>query len=202
MKKLIIMVSTLCFISNSAFAKTQGNYLGIYSMLVKVSHKDQSNSMHNIAKDSTRKVRLGFNYQHAFNFNGIFIAPEVFLDAIESASREESDKIDINTRYGIKANIGYDVNDNFSPYFTFGRGVVEYSSVKSDFNESFEYIENKKTGSVASNIYGIGVNFHIHDSLSANIEYNKQNLDLDQGPDFGKFKSSIDSLKFGVAYHF
>ncbi|MBP7710290.1 MAG: outer membrane beta-barrel protein [Rickettsiales bacterium] len=189
--------------ASPALAKTEGNYLGVYGMLAKASPKDTSDTNGQVSKDSTRRVRLGFNYQHAFNLNNFFVSPEVFVEALElqnnATASSSGDKLEINSRYGFKANVGYDVNEKFSPYVTLGRGVVEYSSQKTDTTTGDEV---KKMSAQSGTIYGLGANFHINESLTANLEYNKQNVGLNQALDEGKYKTDITSLRFGVAYHF
>lgn len=183
--------------------KTKGRYIGINLNLVKSSVTDTAESdLVNVSNyNSTRKVRGGINYSYAFNYNNFFVAPEVFLDIIENTNQNSSltnDKLTINTRYGIKGNVGYDfVNQKFSPYLTFGRAAVEYESNKrNDLNTII------KTGTRASSIYGIGSNFEISENFIANIEYNRQRVDLDQGTGAGRFKTEINSVKFGIAYNF
>jgi opacity protein-like surface antigen len=203
MKKILTtLVVTAALTATNAFAKTEGDYIGVFGMLAKSSPKDASDTNSSVSKDSTRKVRLGFNYQHAFNFNNFFVSPEVFVEALEltnnSLSSGSNDKLEINTRYGFKANLGYDVNDKFSPYITLGRGTVEYSSTKR--NDSNQDV--KRMSSESSGIYGIGANFHVSESVTANLEYNRQKVNVNQALDAGRYKTDISTLRFGVAYHF
>jgi len=215
MKKILVtaLFSSSILFSNFAHAdkgtdskeyKTQGRYIGMNANLVKVSVKDSiPSSTTGTDYNTTRKARLGLNYQYAFNHKNFFISPEVFLDAIEYKNEDtarSSDNLAINTRYGVKANIGYDfVEQKFSPYVTFGRATVEYKSTK--FN-SVSLTTVRKSGTQSSAIYGFGSNFDINESLIATIEYNRQKVNLDQGSGLGRFDTKINSLKFGLAYKF
>lgn len=203
MKKLFIIASAIViFSTNSAIAKTEGNYLGVYGMLAKITPKDQSSTIYQVSRNANRQIRGGFNYQYAFNFNDFFLSPEVFIDALSLSNKAEggSDKLTINTRYGIKANIGYDVNEKFSPYLSFGAATAEYSSQKLDNS----YSTITQSGSRSSAIYGIGTNIRIHENLVANLEYNMQNLTLSQGTGdgLGNYKTRINTFRFGVSYNF
>lgn len=205
MKKLLLTTIVISLASvGSAFAKTEGSFLGAYGMLVSSSVKDTSNTDANINEPTNKELRIGFNYQYAINYQGLFISPELFADVLElsnGSTQSTSDKASVKTRYGVKANIGYDVTEKFAPYVTAGISEVEYQSSK--YN-STGFTTTKVTGSKTAPIYGLGANFRIHDSAIFNVEYNRQSVDLSQGTGtgLGKYEVDIDTIKFGVAYNF
>lgn len=207
MKKLLIVAAmATSLLSVEAMAKTQGRYIGIHGIASKIDVADESTPTirsGNGPYSSRRGLRIGFNYQHAFNLgNNIYIAPELFVDALETSSgranQSSSDSVSVGLRYGAKANLGYDVTDETSVYVTAGYGEVEYESSKRPAN-GFSVVTS---GSQGSMLYGIGINFKVSDTCNANIEINKQSVELPQGAGFTNYKADIDNIRFGIAHNF
>jgi opacity protein-like surface antigen len=201
MKKLITITALVTtFAASSAFAKTEGNYLGVSALRVSADNKYKSNdttaSNYSNFKDSS--MGYGVDYKYAFNFDKIFLAPGVFFDKLGvTAKDQDGDSVSANYRYGVKLDLGYDFNEKFSAYLSAGVANVNY---KVDWKS----ISQKKSGSKTGFIGGIGLNYQALDNVVLNLEYNSQSLDFTT-PDNGginKVNSDIKALKFGVSYKF
>ena len=183
---LIIIAGSL--LANSAYAKTEGNYVGIDILRSSTEHKYAGISV----KD--KSAGFGANYKYAFNFDKIFLAPGVFAERLGSKVTDDlNETTTTNYRYGAKLDLGYDVTDNFAAYFTNGFANVRY---KLDDHDG--YVESK---SAVSYFYGAGLSYKILKNLTMNLEYNTQS------PSFTnvngvKIKSDIKVTKIGVSYNF
>lgn len=69
-------------------------------------------------------IGFGWNYKYVFNINNFFIAPGVFAEKIGTEATEVDGfyfyKVSIYYRYGLKADIVYDINDSFAVYVSGG----------------------------------------------------------------------------------
>lgn len=199
-KKLLIITSLVAALSSSAaFAKTEGNYatLSVLRSSVENKYKNQPPApITGIDKSKDNAIGIGLDYKHAFNYNNFFIAPGAFLEQIGSKAKDEDgNKVNINYRYGVKADLGYDITDNFAVYFTNGFGSVNYK-VTDD-------VETKK-GNKINYFYGLGLGYNLNKELAFNLEYNTQKADLKTPylPHCDKLDSKIDVIKLGVSYRF
>ena len=179
---------------------TQGNYVGIDVSRVSMSNKYQI-SGENISNYSSFRdsgTGFGISYKHAFNRDKVFIAPGIFFDKLDLEARDhDNDIVSSDYRYGIKLEIGYDVNDKFAAYMTNG-----FSNV--DYKVDWQSIGKVKSGSKLSHFIGLGSIYKISNDVSLNIEYNLQSIVLDT-PDessINQVKLNLSALKFGVSYHF
>ena len=186
MKKLIAISSVLAILAgSSAYAKTEGNYIGV--SLLDLKSSQQYNGRVN---DTT--IGYGVDYKYAFNFgNNIFLAPGVFYERIgTSAINSANADLKIRSRYGAKLDLGYDISKQFAVYFT--NGIASSRTTVSTNTE----MSNMKY------FYGLGGLFHATKNVTLNIEYNTQDFNA-KGPDQSiDAKTKLEVLKFGVAYHF
>ena len=199
MKKLILITSIITAIFSSAFAKTEGNLLGVDVL------RSSARSDYNFTEYHTRtadykdsKTGLGINYKYAFNFNGIFVAPGVFFDYIGAEMQDyKGDTVSTKYRYGAKFDIGYDVTDNFSAYFTNG---VANNAYKVDWKSW-----DQKTSSMeAGYFYGAGLSYKVTQNVALNFEYNiAKSLDYKTpyDPDM-KGEAELKVAKLGISYNF
>ncbi|MBL6664801.1 MAG: porin family protein [Rickettsiales bacterium] len=157
---------------------------------------------------------FGIEYNYAFNFNNFFIAPGVFyeLTNVETNRADGANyynqDLDINSRYGVKANFGYDVSDQFSAYIPVGYAVNNYELKTKDYFGS-SHVSLKQTGSESAFLYGIGFSYSPVDSISVNLEYNRSSFDIKTKTDIAlvgdvklKTENDLNVIKLGVSYKF
>ena len=199
-KKLLTAASIAAVISaSSAFAKTEGNYVGLDLLRSHVKHKYvvSDGSQYKDFNDSA--AGFGLNYKYAFNKDNFFVAPGVFAEKIgtKATKMKDIDKTRLNYRYGVKADIGYDVTDGLAVYFTNGLSSTNYSVAFSD--------DGKKSGNKLGYFYGFGLSYNVSKEATINLEYNAQSMDLN-APNIqeGSVKAETDLsvMKIGVSYHF
>lgn len=201
MKKFIaISTVAVSLMASSAFAKTEGNYVGIDFLKTSTTDRYQTHG----SKSSTYQAfsntsnGVGINYKHAMNFNQVFVAPGAFIDRLGAESKDASGRtVTTNSRYGAKLDLGYDLTENFSAYFTNGVADVNYR------------INTASAGGRASTskmgyFYGAGLTTKIAQDLSLALEYNTQTLNL-ATPALASAdhaKSRIGVAKLGLLYNF
>ncbi len=188
------------------YYKTQGSYVGLNLVGTKLSVKTQllykgSSSIHNIG--------LGLDYKYAFNYRNFFIAPGIFADYDHSVAKMYQVDVNgnitknykgserVNYRYGVRADMGYDIANRFSPYFIAGFGIVNISSTLSAANGAQNIAVNK-----SSLLFGGGIKVRVVDNVIFNLEYNVQNLNLRNKTYDAKIQDKIEVVKFGVSYKF
>jgi opacity protein-like surface antigen len=177
-KKLLAAASVAAIVSSSgAFAKTEGNYVGVDLLATTYKTSDRSD------KHADTRVGFGVNYKYAFNFDGLFIAPGVFYNANNAKSEHQGWEEKLDNSYGIKADLGYDLTDNFAPFVTFGyqENRLEYAAANGSSNWTSESL-----------IYGVGAKYSVADNIDVSLAY--EHVDYN-----GKGTSSFnpDVLKLG-----
>jgi opacity protein-like surface antigen len=213
MKKLkkISSICALIFcvnLSSQAFAKTEGSYVGVNiadftsDNNMKVSENFvQVGSQDQFKKSSTG---VGLEYKYAYNFNGLFVAPAVFFDFTRNdAQNAASDNINLENRYGVKFDIGFDIADKFSPYLTIGYAGTSYdASVLRVVNSS--YVRLNSAGREFAPIYGFGFLFDLNEKVKFNFEFNHQSIEipLSSAVGYNHSKTDLTSAKFGVLFNF
>lgn len=143
-EKLIVATSIIAtFTASSAFAKNEGNIVGVN--LLRASNINQyqksGSASANYGKFKDSSTGLGVSYKYAFNFDNVFLAPGVFFDKLGlKAKDQDGDSVSSNYRYGTKLDVGYDITDSFAAYLSTGLANTNY---KVDWTSTGE----KKTGS-------------------------------------------------------
>lgn len=201
--KKLFLATTLIALSStsSAFAKTEGNYIGLDLGSDHASMKYYNPVSESQKNESDASVSVGVSYKYAFNFNNIFIAPGLFYESL-GLSTDDSlfanlfvrDSVDIEDRSGLKVDVGYDLNDKWALYFTNGLAGVNYRVNW----ENFEEKADRKWGY----FYGLGVNYNISKRFMLNFEYNMQNINLNTPVSGNKVDADISVAKVGISYHF
>ncbi|MDX2082647.1 MAG: outer membrane beta-barrel protein [Rickettsiales bacterium] len=192
MKKLfLIAFATLSVLSNSAFSKTQGSYIGADYIATRVSTYQRSYLEPNgvYLGNGTYHVSggAGLSYKYAFNFNNFFIAPGFILeknsfgdskvDVVKEQGRN-GPSAQIRNRYGLKVDVGYDVTNHIAPYLTGGYAWVNYKTKY----QSLDYdklpnqvVLNGYKNSNDGNIFGgFGIKVNLLKNTDLNLEYNYQ----------------------------
>lgn len=224
-KTLSLIVIAGSLLATSAYAKTEGNYLGIDMLRstakVKTSSTLASDNQgtaepyyNHRKKDSA--YGFGLNYRYAFNFNNFFVAPGIsyeFLNnkinasLISTSSNFFMENIRLKNSISLKANLGYDINDQFAVYVPVGISQFYYDINTSDAGGG-RLINQKKSSSKSAGFIGFGFSYEPVKNWVMNLEYNKyQNFKLTSGTatiDGGKIsaRTNVDVVKVGLAYKF
>ncbi|MDX2083402.1 MAG: outer membrane beta-barrel protein [Rickettsiales bacterium] len=190
MKKIIAITAVaVSMLTSSALAKTEGNYASANLLYNRTSFNYQNES-----NKTSNGAGIGFGYKYAFNFDKIFIAPGVFVEKNNINSDVGPDKINIKNRYGFKADLGYDLEDNLSVYLVGGLSFLNYRT-SSEFDGS---LSNRSKSSL---FYGAGISHDYSKNISFSLEYNTQSLSLkDRAGD--KIKTDNNTVKIGLNYKF
>jgi len=200
MKKLLIISSIVASMAVSSANAKDNAYVGF--VLLASHAKNETidlNSGTNAGKSSQTAAGLGLNagYKIGFN-NGLFIAPEAFFDYLNNKDTDKQDKNNtytINSRYGAKLNLGYDLNDKFSVFANYGLANVGYQVSLGSSNESHG-------ASKIAAIYGLGVAYNINEQLTVKLGANRQDFNT-RGVDQGiRIKNVIKTYSVGLAYNF
>jgi len=220
MKKLFLISSVVASLfSSSAFAKTEGSYLGIDAIRGSLRFEEVfSNNNYPAGKVHNNGIQnngfgMGVSYKYAFNFKNIYLAPGVFAEQYDlSANRidvpiDYPRRLQVNNRYGTKLDLGYDVTKYFAPYVTGGYSLIHYKST--NYNDTAGVIKTKNViGDSGSWFFGAGLKFDVSKNISISTEYNTQKFRAKTAiPNnnvnySGYFKSRVDVMKVGVAYKF
>lgn len=227
MKKILSLIAiTSSLLTSQAYAKTEGNYIGVDVLRSTAKVKSTSTlADDNIGsaapyynhdkKDSA--YGFGVNYKYAFNFNNFFIAPGVSYDLLNNdvkagyqgfSSVPSSQNIKLKSRLTAQANLGYDINDQFAAYIPVGVSSFNYEMNTSDTYFGGSKLNTKTTGNKTAAFIGLGFSYQPVKNWVVNLEYNKyQNLKITSGTATtagGQIsaKTNVDVMKLGLAYRF
>lgn len=226
MKKALSLITIAgSLLASNAYAKTEGNYLGIDVLRSTAKVKSTSTlASDNVGssepyynfnkKDSAYGV--GLNYRYAFNFNNFFVAPGVSYEFLNndvksgygsSSTNFFSQSVKLKSSVSLRANLGYDINDQFAVYVPVGISQFYYD-IKTSDNGGGSSVNGKKSNSKSAAFIGFGFSYEPVKNWVMNLEYNKyQNLKLTSGTatiDGGQIsaKTNVDMVKLGLAYRF
>lgn len=201
--------------------KTEGNYfgIGVIGAMQNFYDKYSEDRAPNGGRDRPRTydTGLGFalEYKYALNFNDFFIAPTLFFEKyyISTYERKKTTPIvysrnDIDNRYGLAINAGYDINNVFSPYLLFGYSLIDYTTqnaIKIDEVQSALY-----HGTDGGLIYGSGIKINYNKNISFNIEGNIQSFSFKTDTSVpnniiaynSKYVGRLSTAKIGIFYNF
>lgn len=216
MKKLFLVTSLLAAIcSSAAFAKTENSYLSL-DLLDSRGRFYERYSNNTTIKNNFRpsfhdnNYGVGTTYKYAFNFNGGYFAPGVFFERNDlKINGDQSRRVDIKNRYGVRADLGFDATENFALYLTGGYSVIHYSSRN---YTTFGGASSLTTKSISDNVgdwfYGAGFKVDVDERVSFNAEYTTQSflaetvIPGNYNGYNGHYKTRLDVIKLGVAYRF
>jgi len=189
MKKLLITTTTLAtLVTSFALAKTEGNYVAASV------NKSVSSVNEKISSGRNQSSGYGLSYKYAFNSDGFFVAPGFTYEKINSSLPKE--KLKIESFYGVKADLGYDVTDKVSLYVPISIGRLSYSIDEGS--------GSNKEHSAQARSYGLGVSFAVSSNLVGSFEFNRIESSSLKSDDEIEAKSTAQAhmIKFGVAYNF
>lgn len=206
MKNLkIIAFLFIYLISKDVFAKTAGAYYGINLIRSDIeagNYVDNTGiSLNNSVSRSIsdeEQYSLGLNYKVAFNLFGFFVAPGAFYDFSNVSEYDNTgQEWELNARYGLRVDGGYDLTDSLAGY-AFTGYAGNYLSLSNSAGSS-STIE-------AEPFYGAGVKYTVIDNVDLSFEYetsryrlgvssSSNNLRLDQ-------EFNIQVMRLGVNFRY
>lgn len=208
MKKTLLLITTSLILLTSKVNAKDGMYVGADLLLSHAQYKlhslydfGQTNRM-----DSNYDVGVGVSVGYKKSFNKFFVSPEIFYDYLNSSTRDYystiapygQDTMEIRSRYGFKANFGYDFTDKFSAYLSYG-------IAKADHIDNFPSVDYSSGKGQTAAIYGIGSIYKINDNWGIKTEFNSQrfNIRYQYYPvPTTTSKVRLNVLKIGVIYSF
>lgn len=208
--------------------KTQGHYIGLDMLHNNLSFYEKNSSpIDGVVEEQKLRpsssgygVGFGFGYKYALNFNDFFIAPGIFLERTSTHVNGETGtyfnnpttasniSLRVKGRYGVKVDVGYDINKVVSPYLVGGYSMVNYIS-ENGFNViGVDSQSVLKKGTAGGFLYGVGMKINHDKRLSFNIEFNEQSFQtenditpLNEGYT-AVYDATLRTLKLGVLYNF
>ena len=252
LKITTIVVFFILFYPTILNARTVGNYIGIDLIKTNLSfsteetkyYTDKNNEyMKSIQTDPTPKYSFGLKYNYALNYRGFFIAPGLiyeenkvknYLNRSSADAYPRSDNFGrsyskITKRYGIKIDIGADINEDFSIYGTMGSAVNHYQSYGGLYEKYktepydknyFEPVKNSwkiNKGKKIAPFFGGGFRIKLHKNWLLNGEYNYTRFTIDtKAEDFlindleyrhneainKYYNNNISIFKLGIDFNF
>lgn len=203
---LVAVAASLIFLSQ-ANAK-DGVYVG--ADLVTSNAKFKYASTGSSGSSAQKKVDgtsfgagVTVGYKRSFN-SGAFIAPELFYDYLNSSTQDyyynnpryKQDSLELRSRYGAKANLGYNFSDKFSAYATYGLAAVDHV-------DNFPTRPSSQGKWKTAAIYGFGAVFNINENWGIKAEFNTQRFNVPYSYDAGVMsKVRLNVLKTGLVYSF
>lgn len=235
MKNYLSKIVAVSFLATSlfsvnAFAKTEGLTLGFGLTQNSVDYKNVILNLDGAgginqqppsqASDTSRGY--AFNLKYALPItDGIYLAPSVFYEVIDSSVSDRSNsaislgltsrtgiEYSVNSRHGVKLDLGFDVTDELAVYATAGVGVVDYE-VNTAHVTTILPSNQRKDGKNSSGIFGFGLNYDVAENLAVNFEYNRQQLNLTSTFSTGGGQAfenvigtRIEQYQLGIAYSY
>ncbi len=188
-KKLFAVVSLATTIAtSSAFAKTEGNYVGVDALATQYKVQNANDT-----RNDNIHYGVGVNYKYAFNMDNIFVAPGIFYNFNDAENRAKGSdyKSEMKYSYGVKADLGYDITDKFAAFVTLG-----YQEARLDASQpSVVYYKDATTESI---IYGLGAKYSVTNNIDVALAYEYNNYTKSGTAN----AYNPELMKLGVAYKF
>lgn len=160
------------------------------------------------SEDLGLSFEAGLKFSNVY-FNGLFIAPAIFYDQINSQSVDDNNlKYKINNRMGLDVSVGYDINNRYvnglSVFASLGFSDVEYENDASNVNDSLFFNRNQGTQAVLAAAPGISADFLTRDfgtykNRSSSMIYGfGAKYRLGNITNFGSLDNILVSLEYNV----
>lgn len=214
MKKLSIISTILCAILTSQANAKDGFYAGANLNLSNAKYKylnktggDTSGGNAHVGKIDGNGIGAGITAGYKKSFGQTFIAPEIFYDYLNSSTKDyyhitqpyQQDTMELRSRYGAKANLGYNFTDKFSAYATYGLASIDHVD---NFPSATSVSRSQGKWKTAA-IYGLGAVFNINENWGIKAEFNTQRFNVPYSYDAGVMsKVRLNVLKTGLVYSF
>ena len=247
--KLFIILFILVFSTNLQ-ARTVGNYVGIDLIKTNLSFSMEKTMFATNQIEKSRQTvpssehSFGFKYNYALNYRGFFISPGIIYEKnnvknnfnYSSADAESNNLLygksysKIIQRYGVKLDLGGDINNDLSIYGTIGHAIncyETYGSLYRDeaysdtlFGDGANIITEDpwklNKGRKSAPFFGGGFRIKLYKNWLLNGEYNYTRFTIDtkasekhykKGDSFGlpakmHFNNNINIFKLGINFNF
>jgi outer membrane autotransporter protein len=211
MKKLsLIALFSALFLASQANAK-DGVYVGADLVTSNAQYK-YAGAIGSVGAVAQRRVDgtsvgAGLSVGYKKSFNGVFVAPELFYDYLNSSTHDyyynnpgyKQDSLELRSRYGAKANLGYNFSNKFSAYATYGLASVDHVD---NFPTATSVSRSQGKWKTAA-IYGIGAVFNFNENWGIRAEFNTQRFNVPYSYHVGVMsKVRLNVLKTGLVYSF
>ena len=190
MKKIsfiIALIGSLYY--STAYSKTKGHYAGIGLIKTKMqsggSHYDHSYSNDEVHVDDFT-YSYGIHYKYALNHKNIFIAPVLFYDRSNISFAGENltnTRWNLDYRYGIGIDFGYDFTDKIAAYFKGGVASNKYKYESPVLTRSDRDI---------TEFYGLGLKYSLLSNLDIALEYENSEYKADISSPENTFIQDMD----------
>ena len=181
-------------------------YVGVDILQSDVKHRfynrvDGDDMDGNKTKSSSKN--FGVNAGYKMNFDKVFVAPEIFYDHFNSSAKDfdsndpqyAADRIEIDSRYGAKVNLGYNFCPKLSGFINAGMANVKH-------NVRWNSQGKSDGDSKLAMIYGLGLSYALNDNWSLRTSYDRQTFNIRYMENGLRDKVRLDVVKFGVIYGF
>lgn len=221
---IISLAASFFLLPKASYAITQGSYITAEALKTHVRYYER---FYNNTRPSGTRSRPshsgsdnyggGIAYKYAFNYRGLFFAPGIFFekhqaraDGKVSTSNLDWQRMEIENRYGVKSDIGFDIG-LFAPYITGGYAAIDYRA--RNYSKNSIYSGAYHNGTVKDFFYGAGFKIEIPRSyVSLNFEYNTNNFfaktsispepAATAGGYRGEYRTRLDIFKLGLSFNF
>jgi opacity protein-like surface antigen len=221
MKKIstTLFVTALCFSSMAHAGESFGKHsFGVNAMMSSLSYHEVATKStfggnpRLFAGNSDSSVGAGLAYKYIMNFDKIYVAPGLFYEkpnASSGGSGPENTNLyqmQIKDRYGVSLDLGYDVTETITPYFTGGYSSIRYLAKDWRSSSGVPYSAIKRN-TIGDWYYGAGIKAKINKDFSIALEYNTQKFDaktavVNSGDYQGTYVTRLNLVKLGVFYNF
>ncbi len=206
----VIAVAAALFSSFQANAK-DGLYVGA-DLVTSNAEWKYSGNIGSIGSTPQKRVDgtsvgAGVTVGYKKSFNQFFVAPELFYDYLNSSTHDyyynnprfKQDSLELRSRYGAKANLGYNFTEKFSAYATYGLASIDHVD---NFPSATSVSRSQGKWKTAA-IYGLGAVFNINENWGIKAEFNTQRFNVPYSYDAGVMsKVRLNVLKTGLVYSF
>jgi opacity protein-like surface antigen len=206
--KKIITAAVISFLATSS-AKAVDLYVGLDGLFTNATYKAISSNASGGPKNGDKQdgdaLSVGGSAGLRFDLLNLMVSAETFYDHLDVSARSfevngsgvnSSDSINVNYRYGAKANVGFAILPRITPYLTYGMANVNYSNKLVSTGQSVGNSE-------IAPLYGVGlmVDLLMGFSVRASYDYQALNIRSAEGSD-SKIKAHLGVAKLGVTYRF
>jgi|GEM_PF-2444964 len=206
MKKFLSVFCTTLLISTNSHA--MGLFFGADALFANSQHSAKNISTISGPKNGDSQAANKFNYGVNAGFRldvlNLLASAELFYDNLQTSSQNftsinnqtnNGDSININNRYGTKANVGFAILPRVTPFLTYGLANVNYSSNVLSANSSL-------TKSELTPLYGVGLLIDLPLGFSAKASYDYQQFNMSSATSNSKIQTHLGVARLGVIYNF
>ncbi|MBP7710143.1 MAG: outer membrane beta-barrel protein [Rickettsiales bacterium] len=152
-------------------------------------------------KDSD-KVNFGLNTGVRVDFLNLYASGELFFDNLNTTTKSfdlnsgasnSGNEINLDNRYGAKANAGFAIFPRVTPFLTYGLAGVNYKSSTSTYAIS---------NSELTPLYGAGILVDLPLGVSLKASYDYQSFNMRYAESGSKIKTHLGVAKLGLIYNF